>query len=101
MYRSRVFYETLLAQVPTSEMAQEWCLAYGVMDEVAAKKAFKALQKRKEKAGGGRSRSPPPASVKSEKKGGGKKKKRRVLEDAEYDAGMGAGGDEGIGVAAL
>ena len=27
----RVFYETLLRQKPDSVMAQEWCLAYGVL----------------------------------------------------------------------
>ena len=45
--QSRVFYETLLSQRPTSEMAQEWCLAYGIMEEDKAKTAFKAMEKRK------------------------------------------------------
>ena len=28
----RVFYETLLAQKRDSKMAQDWCLAYGILD---------------------------------------------------------------------
>ena len=102
---SRVFYETLLSQRPDSEMAQEWCLAYGVMDDGDAKKAYKSMVKRKEmgKSARGASKSPPPA-----KSGGGtsgKKKKKtkgkKILDDVEYDAGMAAGGDEGIGIAAM
>mmetsp|Transcript_14608 Transcript_14608/g.35212 ORF Transcript_14608/g.35212 Transcript_14608/m.35212 type:complete len:124 (+) Transcript_14608:167-538(+) len=101
----RVFYETLLSQRPDSEMAQEWCLAYGVMDDGDAKKAYKSMVKRKEmgKSARGASKSPPPA-----KSGGGtsgKKKKKtkgkKILDDVEYDAGMTAGGDEGIGIAAM
>mmetsp|Transcript_35615 Transcript_35615/g.76063 ORF Transcript_35615/g.76063 Transcript_35615/m.76063 type:complete len:118 (+) Transcript_35615:246-599(+) len=95
----RVFYETLLAQRPSSEMAQEWCLAYGVMEEKDAEKAFKAMVKRKDKDRG-RSRSPPPPLKKSTS-GKKKKKGKRVLDDVEYDAGMDTGGDEGIGAAAL
>ncbi|KAL7531083.1 hypothetical protein ACHAWF_003624 [Thalassiosira exigua] len=97
----RVFYETLLSQIPASEMAQDWCLAYGVLDESEAKKLFKASLKRKER-GRGSSRSPPPPS--SSGGGGERKKKKRgkkVLDDVAYDVGMDAGGDEGIGTAAL
>mmetsp|Transcript_11708 Transcript_11708/g.21650 ORF Transcript_11708/g.21650 Transcript_11708/m.21650 type:complete len:116 (-) Transcript_11708:276-623(-) len=93
----RVFYETLLAQRPTSEMAQEWCVAYGVMEEKDAQKAFKAMVKRKG-TGKAASRTPPPSNSTGGKK---KKKGKRVLADVEFDAGMDAGGDEGIGVAAL
>jgi hypothetical protein len=28
----RVFYETLLSQVKDSKMAQDWCLAYGILE---------------------------------------------------------------------
>ncbi|KAL7534534.1 hypothetical protein ACHAXR_006277 [Thalassiosira sp. AJA248-18] len=95
----RVFYETLLAQRPKSEIAQEWCLAYGVMDEMQAKTAFKAMTKRKASRG----KSPPPPSSSTSKSSGKKKKKKgkKVLDDVEFDAGMDAGGDEGIGMAAL
>eukprot|EP00581_Thalassiosira_minuscula_P019882 CAMPEP_0183733256 /NCGR_PEP_ID=MMETSP0737-20130205/40639_1 /TAXON_ID=385413 /ORGANISM="Thalassiosira miniscula, Strain CCMP1093" /LENGTH=87 /DNA_ID=CAMNT_0025966473 /DNA_START=167 /DNA_END=430 /DNA_ORIENTATION=+ len=87
-------------------MAQEWCLAYGVMEERDAEKAYKAMIKRKGKAaasggGGSSSRSPPPKSSSSSKKKSGKKSKKRVLDDVEFDAGMDAGGGEGIGVAGL
>ena len=43
------------------------------------------------------SQSPTPKSSTSTKK----KKAKKVLNAVEYDAGMGAGGDEGIGVAAM
>ena len=107
--RSRVFYETLLSQRPDSEMAQEWCVLYGVMEEDDAAKAYKRMLKRKEaaKAGGGAAGGSGPSS--SGKKNGGvstgkkskKAKRSRFLDDVEYDAGMDAGGDEGIGIAAL
>ncbi|EED87161.1 predicted protein [Thalassiosira pseudonana CCMP1335] len=94
----RVFYETLLRQRPDSEMAQEWCVNYGVLSEEEAAKAYKAVVKRKgsKKAS---STSPTPSS----KSAGTKKKKKvkKVLDDVAYDAGMDAGGDQGIGVADL
>ena len=101
---SRVFYETLLRQRPDSIMAKDWCLAYGVMEESVAKKEYKAQIKRKEagKSSAGSKSPPPPAAKSGSKKTGSKKKKKRKLEDdVAYDAGMDAGGDEGIGVAAL
>lgn len=94
-----MFYETLLHQRPDSEMAKDWCLAYGVMDEAVAKKEYKAMLKRKEMAKG--KQSPPPAKSSSAGKTKKKKKGKRLLDDVEYDAGMEAGGDEGIGMAAL
>jgi hypothetical protein len=46
----RVFYQTLLEQRPNSEIAQEWCLYYGVVnDEVHAEKLYKIVTKRKGK----------------------------------------------------
>lgn len=96
---SRVFYETLLNQRPESEMAQEWCVLYGVMEEEDAAKAYKKMLKRKANKGGGSgSTAATPSSSTGEKK---KKKKKRILDEVEYDAGMSAGGDEGIGIAAL
>lgn len=81
-------------------MAQEWCVAYGVMDENNAKKAYKAMVKRKEKEKSSRGKSPPPPS-KSSTSGKKKNRGKKVLDDVEFDAGMTAGGDEGIGMAAL
>lgn len=43
----RVFYESLLQQKPDSEMAQEWCLAYGVLPEEQAKKLYAKVCSRK------------------------------------------------------
>jgi hypothetical protein len=45
----RVFYETLLQQNPASEMAQDWCLAYGILESDAAMNLYKTVCKRKGK----------------------------------------------------
>lgn len=94
----RVFYETLYRQRPDSEMAQEWCVNYGVLPEEEAAKLYKKIMKRKAavKSAGG---SSSPARKKSASSS--KKKGKKVLDDVEFDAGMGAGGDEGIGIGAL
>ena len=43
----RVFYESLLEQKPSSEMAQEWCVAYGVLEASKATKLWKIISQRK------------------------------------------------------
>eukprot|EP01039_Chlorochromonas_danica_P010934 gene10934-12156_t len=43
----RVFYESLLQQRPESEMAQEWCLAYGVLPADQAKRLYTTICNRK------------------------------------------------------
>ncbi|KAL7503540.1 hypothetical protein ACHAXN_004647 [Cyclotella atomus] len=93
----RVFYETLYRQRPDSEMAQEWCIAYGVLSEEEASKVYKLIVKRK---GSKKPSSSSPAKP-SSSAGAKKKKSKIVMDDVEYDAGMGAGGDEGIGVTAM
>lgn len=45
----RVFYETLIEQTPSSEMAQEWCLAYGILSVEKATKLNAIVCKRKGK----------------------------------------------------
>eukprot|EP01038_Epipyxis_sp_PR26KG_P009567 gene9567-12885_t len=45
----RVFYETLYQQKPESEMAQEWCLAYGILDYDEAEELNYRICKRKGK----------------------------------------------------
>ena len=45
----RVFYETLLDQRPDSEMAQDWCLHYGVLEEFKAAALLNKVSKRKAK----------------------------------------------------
>ncbi len=94
----RVFYETLYNQRPDSEMAQEWCVSYGVLSDEDAAKIHKKILKRKAAAKSVGSSSPAP---KSEKNSSSKKKVKKVMDDVEFDAGMGAGGDEGIGIGAL
>ena len=73
------------------------CVAYGVLSEEEATKVHKLIVKRKGLKKASVSQSPTPKSSTSTKK----KKAKKVLNDVEYDAGMGAGGDEGIGVAAM
>lgn len=72
------------------------CIAYGVLPEDEAAKVYKMVVKRKGSKKS-TSSSPKPTSSASTKK----KKSKKVMEDVEYDAGMGAGGDEGIGVTAM
>lgn len=47
----RVFYETLFQQRPDSEMAQEWCVYYGVLEKKEALKVNDVILKRKRKNG--------------------------------------------------
>lgn len=80
-------------------MAQEWCVSYGVLEGKEAVKAHQQMLKRKGKSVSGVSgvSSASPKKEKDKKK----KSKKRILDDVEFDAGMDAGGDEGIGMATL
>ena len=44
-YADRVFYESLLEQRPDSEMAQEWCVQYGILPEERAAELWKLICK--------------------------------------------------------
>ena len=80
-------------------MAQEWCVSYGVLEGKEAVKAHQQMLKRKGKSvSGGSAASASPKKEKDKKK---KTSKKRILDDVEFDAGMDAGGDEGIGMATL
>lgn len=80
-------------------MAQDWCVSYGVLEGKEAVKAHQQMLKRKGKSvSGGSSNAVATPSTKKDKK----KSKKRILDDnVEFDAGMDAGGDEGIGMATL
>lgn len=56
-----MFYETLYQQNPKSEMAQEWCVSYGVLNDEDAARVYKLICNRKGK--------PMAEPVKAEKKG--------------------------------
>eukprot|EP01031_Cornospumella_fuschlensis_P024359 gene24359-29444_t len=43
----RVFYESLLQQRPESEMAQEWCVSYGILPLAQHNKVYIQVCKRK------------------------------------------------------
>ena len=94
----RVFYETLYEEKPDSEMAQEWCLYYGILDEKTAKKVFDAVLKRKANKGKeveSPVKKPPakaPAPKEASKKETASKKRRKVDSDDDADdTGMGDG----------
>jgi hypothetical protein len=74
------------------------CVAYGVLSEEEAAKVYKKCIKRKESK---KSSNNSPQKPSSSSLGAKKKKAKKVLGDVEYDAGMGVGGDEGIGVTGL
>ncbi|KAL7474722.1 hypothetical protein ACHAWX_000038 [Stephanocyclus meneghinianus] len=78
----------------------ERCLAYGVLPEEEAEKVYKVVLKRKGLKKSTSGTTPPPTSTAS-KSSTKKKKVKKILDDVEYDAGMGAGGDEGIGITGL
>ena len=76
----RVFYETLLEQKPDSEMAQDWCVAYGVLDEERAAKLYSKILNRKVK----RNNSPAPAKkrpVEASAKSSAVSKPRKIRDD--------------------
>jgi hypothetical protein len=89
-FGDRVFYETLLAQKPESEMAQEWCVAYGVLARDEAQKLYKIILKRK-----GQGAAPSSAS-----KTKVKREKKMVKEEMD-DVGMHAGGSEVAGAVSM
>jgi hypothetical protein len=70
----RVFYESLLAQRPDSEMAQEWCVNYGILPEEEAKKMYAMVHARKV------GKPSPMVSKKSHANGSGHQKKPKILE---------------------
>jgi hypothetical protein len=92
-FGDRVFYETLLRQKPDSQMAQEWCVAHGVLPLEEAQKLYKAILKRKGKVLSTKSKSDASKSSVSKKV---KREKKMVKEEVD-DVGMNVGGDEGIG----
>ena len=78
-------------------MAREWCLQYGIFDEETAKREYKAMEKRKASSKSPKREKSSSGSTDKKKK----KKVKKVLDDVEYDAGMDAGGGDGIGIAGL
>ena len=95
----RIFYESLLAQVPDSPMAQEWCVAYGIIeDEKEAKRLAALVHKRKAAMKNGII-SPPPkakATTAGRKKATTGKQKATFVDDIGDGIGD-SGGNEMIG----
>ncbi|CAB9513565.1 expressed unknown protein [Seminavis robusta] len=92
-FGDRVFYETLLRQRPDSEMAQEWCVAYGVLPEDEAQKYYKKVLKRKGKGASASAAS----SSKSSSAPAKKKKKAKVVKEEGADPDMQVSGAQAVG----
>ena len=96
-------------------MAQDWCVIYGVLEGKDAVKAHQQMLKRKGKSvsggssssssnnnnAGGSGNSAKKDKTKKKSSSSSKKRKRILDDNVEFDAGMDAGGDEGIGMATL
>lgn len=88
----RVFYESLIQQRPNSEMANRWCVEFGILSETRAAAACKKLGiDPKRKGGGTPSKKAAPAKSKSEPKAK-KAKKAIILDSTAGDAGGAAVG---------
>jgi hypothetical protein len=113
-----VFYETLFHQKPESEMAQEWCVLYGILDYDTAYSVYEQICKRKGKSmelslsqqSAGKNRSPQKSSrpssqstavtTTSVKPGATASRKRKVIieDEIEGDLGLGQSSNwEGVG----
>lgn len=100
----RVFYETLIEQNPQSEMAQEWCLAYGILSFERANKLNMIVCKRKGKPVASIASPVKASSGKAQAKPAAAGRKRKVVDDDDVvgDTGMGASSAwEGIGTSGL
>ncbi len=99
-----MFYETLLQQNPNSEMAQDWCLAYGVLDHDKTINLYKLSMKRKNKeidTAALKSFSAKASSPAPKKEGGSKKGAKIYDESMEIGSSISSVGWQGIGVSSL
>eukprot|EP00934_Nitzschia_sp_Nitz4_P008144 Nitzschia sp. Nitz4//scaffold358_size24170//23661//24089//NITZ4_008436-RA/size24170-augustus-gene-0.49-mRNA-1//-1//CDS//3329549017//8134//frame0 len=92
-YGDRVFYETLLKQRPDSQMAQEWCLSYGVLSQKKAAKLFAIVSERKKQLRTGGTSAASPARP--------AKKKAKIIKDEGVDPDIQSSGVEAVGSAVL
>ena len=84
-YADRVFYESLLEQRPDSEMAQEWCVQYGILPEERAAELWKLICKRKAGGGSPNKKSASSSSVAPKKR----KKESKVIDGTAITADTG------------
>lgn len=89
-FGDRVFYETLLKQKPESEMAQEWCVNYGVLPIADAERLYKLILKRKGKVA-------PSSTSSSSSKDVKKKKIKKEIKEEVDDIDMNVGGGDILG----
>eukprot|EP00752_Nemacystus_decipiens_P009590 g8568.t1 len=97
---SREFYETLLKQKPDSHMAQEWCLAHGVLGAAEAEALYKRVCKRKgiQPAAHAPALSSSPAKKRKSASTGKARPKSSLPKEADADTGFEQSGVfEGVG----
>ncbi|GMI13637.1 hypothetical protein TrVE_jg13824 [Triparma verrucosa] len=82
----RVFYESLYNQKPTSPMAINYVIEYGILPDEEHSKILKIYLSKK--------RNPTQSTVK-------KDKKVKVIDETGGDTGFEGGGMEGVGVGAI
>ncbi|XP_055833866.1 uncharacterized protein LOC129902572 [Solanum dulcamara] len=81
----RLFYESLLKQIPTSEMAEFWLMEHGLLSPERSKKAFEKKQrKQKQIRMGTPIKSPPPRPFIS--KAESSKKQQQVSKNGDIKA---------------
>ena len=96
----RVFYETLLEQRPDSEMAQDWCLQNGVLDEKAAARLMAVIAKRKANPPSQKKAPPPAAAAAAAASKSGSSSRGKKSSDPDeigMDVDDAGGGSEGRG----
>eukprot|EP00607_Mallomonas_marina_P007717 CAMPEP_0182416860 /NCGR_PEP_ID=MMETSP1167-20130531/1244_1 /TAXON_ID=2988 /ORGANISM="Mallomonas Sp, Strain CCMP3275" /LENGTH=135 /DNA_ID=CAMNT_0024589989 /DNA_START=100 /DNA_END=504 /DNA_ORIENTATION=+ len=81
----RVFYETLLKQRPDSEMAQDWCLAYGILSITEATVLQQKINKRKQTKQSPAKAKPAQSSKTSVTANKSKTSRRRKRDDDDDD----------------
>ncbi|GLT25469.1 hypothetical protein SLA2020_005950 [Shorea laevis] len=91
----RIFYESLLKQIPTSEMAEFWMMEHGLLSPERAKKAYEKKQRKQKqlRLGTPVKSHPPKPSNKPESsqkqqlasKNGDLKAKKRINNDSDDD----------------
>eukprot|EP00903_Cladosiphon_okamuranus_P009211 g8796.t1 len=97
---TREFYESLLKQKPESHMAQEWCLAHGVLGAAEAEALYKRVCKRKgiQPAAHAPALSSSPAKKPKSSSTGKGRPKSSLPKEVDADTGFGPSGVfEGVG----
>lgn len=85
-----MFYETLLKQLPDSAMAQEWCVAYGVLSYKESKRLSEKVLNRKRQQRGLPAASPTK-----------KAKKPKIIKEEGTEPDLQVSSGDGVGTMSL